>query len=76
MQFEVVKFVDKRLTTLRDAGRHEDFFLPEGTTREVEARKHFGDHEYDSGTTVELDRTYPTLFETLYAAAQKFHSEF
>jgi len=75
MKFEVVKYVDNRLTTQR-GHRYEDFFLLEGATSDVEAMKHFGDHEYDSGTTIELDRTYPTLFETLYAAAQKFHSEF
>jgi hypothetical protein len=41
----------KVLTTTRDNGRYEDFFYSDDKGN-VEAYKHFGDHDYDSGTTV------------------------
>lgn len=75
MRWEVVKFEGDRLTTKREGGRYEDFFFnPADLSRGVEAFKHYGDHDYTSGTTVEeVKRGRGLLIEDLLRAAKEFH---
>lgn len=75
MIFDVVKLENGKLTTKREGGRYEDFFfIPDEMSRGVEVCKHFGDHDYTSGTTVEdVKRTEQPLIYDLLRAAEVFH---
>lgn len=72
----VVKYENGMLTTCRDGHRYEDFELDDDGVQ-VFANKHFGDHEYDSGTVVDVrhDGTTDKL-NTLMKAAVEFHQDY
>lgn len=76
MKWEIIGFnaSEQILTTKRDGDRYEDFFLIDGVRDSVEVRKHFGDHQYDSGTTVDVGKC-STAAEALLRGALKFHLE-
>lgn len=71
--WNIVKYENGILTTRRDGHRFEDFELVKDGLG-VYANKHFGDHEHDSGTIIDVkhDGSIDQL-NTLVKAAIQFH---
>lgn len=77
-KWRIIKFSEdgKRLTTRRDGHRFEDFFFRPDDPTACEVYKHFGDHDYDSGTTLsDCWRTENEQVDLIYAA-ERFHAEY
>ena len=81
-QWKVTKWDAERrmLTTSREGGRFEDFWIDPEDDRcpdkwMVEASKHYGDHDYTSGGTVEIDKSdCGHEYEALLKAAIEFNN--
>lgn len=66
---------DEILTTWRSGDRYEDFFLPDNEDfHSVECCKHFGDGEYDSGTTISIPAISKNKYEAILRGVIEFHN--
>lgn len=74
--WEFVDYVPGRLTALRDGFRFEDFYFENDEKTNIFVAKHYGDHEWESATSVEVDPKDKSELHILIEAAFIYHKQF
>lgn len=74
--FVFVSYDKGVLTTKHEDVRYHDFIEEEDDGDNVAIFKHFGDHDYESGSTVKYERVSDHKLINLIETAKKYYQEY